>query len=67
MTIVCPDNLNKEDTLTYQNSLQSMQKQELEQMVWLDPVSRTDKGLCKSKRGQALCDGGCLRVCPVGE
>ena len=34
--------------------------------VWLDPVSRTDKPLCREKRKTEFCYGRCLQVCPVG-
>ena len=37
-----------------------------ESRVWLNPVSRTDMGLCQEKRGEAFCYGRCLKVCPVG-
>ncbi len=38
-----------------------------EEAVWLDPVSRTDKPLCRKKRKDVFCYGRCLKVCPVGE
>ncbi len=34
--------------------------------VWLNPVSRTDKPLCRERRKTAFCYGRCLQVCPVG-
>ena len=37
-----------------------------ESRVWLNPVSRTDMGLCQENRGEAFCYGRCLKVCPVG-
>ncbi len=34
--------------------------------VWLNPVSRTNKPLCREKRKTEFCYGRCLQVCPVG-
>jgi epoxyqueuosine reductase QueG len=34
--------------------------------VWLNPVSRTNKPLCREKRKVEFCYGRCLQVCPVG-
>lgn len=34
--------------------------------VWLDPVSRTEKPLCRENRGKVFCHGRCVKVCPVG-
>jgi epoxyqueuosine reductase len=34
--------------------------------VWLNPVSRTDKLVCRGVRKEAFCYGRCLQVCPVG-
>jgi epoxyqueuosine reductase len=34
--------------------------------VWLNPVSRTDKLVCREVRTEAFCYGRCLQVCPVG-
>ncbi|MDN5348468.1 MAG: epoxyqueuosine reductase [Clostridia bacterium] len=38
----------------------------VEEMMWYDPVSRTDIKTCRTNRLQAFCYGKCLRVCPVG-
>ncbi len=37
-----------------------------EAAVWLNPVSRTDKPLCRKRRKEVFCYGRCLTVCPVG-
>lgn len=37
-----------------------------EKEVWLNPVSRTDKPLCRKRRKEVFCYGRCLQVCPVG-
>jgi len=37
-----------------------------ETKVWLDPVSRTEKNTCSSKRMEAFCFGKCLMVCMAG-
>jgi epoxyqueuosine reductase len=34
--------------------------------VWLNPVSRTDKPLCRKRRKEVFCYGRCVAVCPVG-
>ncbi len=34
--------------------------------VWLNPVSRTDKPVCREKRKTEFCYGRCLQICPVG-
>jgi len=33
---------------------------------WLNPVSRTNKRLCRTRRKEVFCLGRCLTVCPVG-
>ncbi len=35
--------------------------------VWLNPVSRTDKQACRTRRGEAFCYGRCIAICPVGK
>ena len=37
-----------------------------EEQVWLNPVSRTDKPLCRKRRKEVFCYGRCVGVCPVG-
>jgi epoxyqueuosine reductase len=34
--------------------------------VWLNPISRTDKPLCRKRRKEVFCYGRCVGVCPVG-
>lgn len=38
-----------------------------EEAVWLNPVSRTDKPLCRERRKEVFCYGRCIKVCPVGQ
>lgn len=37
-----------------------------ENIVWLDPVSRTDHTLCRKSQEKVFCQGRCLAVCPAG-
>ncbi|MGB9660912.1 MAG: hypothetical protein ACPL5F_02690 [Moorellaceae bacterium] len=60
--IVAPGNLKPEETLTYSQQRSS----NIEEVVWYDPVSRTDIPTCSANNIKAFCYGRCLRVCPVG-
>lgn len=37
-----------------------------ENIVWLDPVSRTDHTLCRKSQEKVFCRGRCLAICPAG-
>lgn len=62
LDIICPNNLEVEETLTYRNK----GEKSIEGAIWYDPVSRTDIPTCRADRIKAFCYGQCLRVCPVG-